>query len=254
MKVSDNHLVTPLYLKLSENMPWPEQESAFYLLSSDGLYLCRNNPFFKSSVPVRDWPAELAPHKPSIKLSYPKIPQTLFEQLIGFFAIIGERHGAEAAALLAWNRSTDQVEAIVPPQEATVSKSWGGRPYPIDVSYDVPPLDPNLVLIGDIHSHVDGPAYTSRTDAEDEAHRPGIHIVIGRIFTDPPEIHVEVTVDGSRFRVKNFTEVIEGYEARRTQDVPPAWIKQVEVKDWFSSYQSDNTYYSNEYGTSTSYP
>tara|TARA_R110002096_G_scaffold24760_27_gene78059 strand:+ start:479 stop:1243 length:765 start_codon:yes stop_codon:yes gene_type:complete len=254
MKVSDHHLVTPLYLKMSKDMPWPKEESAFYLLSSDGLFMCRNNPFFRSSVPVRDWPAELAAHQPSIRLSYPRIPQALFEKLIGFFAIIGERHGAEAAALLAWNRSTKEVEAIVPPQEATVSKSWGGRPYPIDVSYDVPPLDPNLVLIGDIHSHVDGPAYTSKTDADDEAHRPGIHIVIGRIFTDPPEIHIEATVDGSRFRVEEIEHVIEGYDARRTSEVPSEWIEQVEVKDWYSSYSSQSTYYSSEYGTSTSYP
>ena len=140
MKASDSKLITPLYLKLSDDMPWPEDESAFYLLSGDGLFMCRNTSFFRSSVPARDWPGELAKHNSFIRLSYPKIPQTLFEQLIGFFTIIGERHGAEAAALLAWNHNTHQVEAIVPPQTATVSKSWVGRPYPIDVSYDIPPL------------------------------------------------------------------------------------------------------------------
>ena len=40
MKCSGPHLFTPLYLKLNEAMPWPETEKAFYLLSSDGLFLC----------------------------------------------------------------------------------------------------------------------------------------------------------------------------------------------------------------------
>ncbi len=267
MKASQDKLFTPIYLKLTDDMPWPAQESAFYLMTGNGLYMCRNTPFFRSSVPAREWPAELAKHRSSIRLNYPKVPQTLFERIIGFFALIGERHGAEAAALLVWNRESRQVEAIVPPQTATVGKGWTGRPYPIDVSYDVPPLAPNQVMIGDIHSHVDGPAYTSKTDADDEAHRPGIHIVIGRIFTDPPEIQVEVTVDGHRFSIDDESDLIEGYDSHRADEVPAEWIEQVEVSDWYSSYNDDYGYsggggyysssggysYTPEYGTSTTY-
>lgn len=74
MKCSGAHLLTPIYLKLDDAMPWPEQERAFYVLSRDGLFLCRNTPFFRSCVPMGEFPSELAGQAPFMKLSYPRIP------------------------------------------------------------------------------------------------------------------------------------------------------------------------------------
>ena len=52
MTPSPNSLLTPILLKTADTMPWPEDESVFHLVTSDGLFLCRNHPFFTSSVPV----------------------------------------------------------------------------------------------------------------------------------------------------------------------------------------------------------
>ena len=104
MKCSGQHLLTPLYLKLDNAMAWPEVEKAFYLLTNNGLFLCRNTPFFRSCVPVEEFPSELAGQKTFLKLSYPRIPRQLMERVIGFFDLIGERYASEAAVLIAWNR------------------------------------------------------------------------------------------------------------------------------------------------------
>lgn len=238
MKVSDANLFTALYLKLTPDMPWPEHENVFYLLSRDGLFLCRNHPFFRSCAPTTTWPGELAAHTPSLRLNYPKVSQRLFETIIGFFARIGLMHGAEAAVLLVWNAQTKSVEVIVPEQTSIVSSTWAKKPYPIEVHYEIPPLPPHLMLIGDIHSHVDEPAYASYMDKADEAHRPGLHLVVGRISVEPPEFHIEATMDGMRFKVSDLALVIEGYERRRLHEVPPAWEDKVVVKTWSDYYDS----------------
>ena len=226
-------MITPIYLKTSPDMPWPEHESMFYLLTRNGLYVCRNHEFFRSSVPARKAPSELAPHEMHIRLGYPKLPRLVFERVVGFFSLVADRYSAEAAALIVHDRRSGTVEVVIPEQRATVGwSSWGRDYYPIDVHYEVPDLPAHLTLIGDIHCHVDGPAYASHTDVQDEVHRPGIHMVVGRINREPPELHVEVTVDGHRFRVADHAEVIEGYHRRRIDEVPADWMDKVAVQVW----------------------
>jgi hypothetical protein len=225
-------LLTPILLKTSDEMPWPEEESVFHLVTANGLFLCRNHRFFTSSVPVDRWPPELAAHTPFLRLRYPRLPQRLFERIIGFFAVIGETFGAEAVALLAWNETDSRVEVVVPRQRSLVSSGWNGRSYPLSVEYEVLPLPEGWVWIGDAHSHADEPAFASAQDERDELHRPGLHLVVGRICDEPPEFHLEATVDGTRFRIKSLEALVEGYKRRRTAEVPSAWIENVEVRRW----------------------
>lgn len=231
MKLDIPNLFTPLYVKVSDDMPWPEHEKVFYLLTRNGCFLCRNHPFFRSSVLTEKMPSELASHDAFVNLSYPRLSQRQFERIIGFFDIMG-REGAEAAVLLLWNTKTHAIELVVPPQTSIVSSSWSGRPSPIEVHYEVPALPPHLVPIGDIHSHVDGDAYASFTDRDDEIHRPGLHIVVGRISQEPPEWYIAAVVDGTRFQVASIFTVVEGYHRRRAREVPQTWIDQVKVMTW----------------------
>ena len=232
MKPIPPELLTAIHIKTAEDAPWPETERMFYRLTRDGLFVCGNADFYHSCVPARGWPSELAPQRPFLKLRYPKVPQPLFERAVGFCARIGELHNAEAAVLLALHRSDQRFQLVIPPQVSVVSSGWSGRAYPLEVHYDAPPLPPDWVWWGDIHSHVDGPAYASHTDKADEAHRPGIHVVIGRIYLEPPDLHIEAIVDGFRFKIEDPTMVIEGYHKRRDHEVPRSWLAQVSVMDW----------------------
>jgi hypothetical protein len=240
MNVSSETLLTPVYLKTSDDMPLPRHDAVFYLLTSSGLFLCRNHEFYRSSVPARVWPTELAPHRQALELNYPRLPQRLMEQVIGFFACVAERDGAEAAVLLGWNSATRTVEVIVPPQISRVTRSMGGQVFPMDLSYEMPPLPPEWQLLGDMHSHVYGAAYTSGVDAADEVHRPGLHWVVGKVDLEPPDLHVEATVDGRRFRIQHPWRLIEGYTTRKPADVPPAWFDQVRIETWSGLGVADN--------------
>ena len=235
MPWAPDKLQTPIFLKTGDEFAWPENERVFYMLTRDGLFLCRNHQFFRSSARVDRWPAELAAHEPQLKLNYPLIPRRLLEQVVGFFSIIGRRHCSEAAVLLAWNQATTKLEVIVPEQVGIVSQGWYSHLYPMELHYETPPLPPHLMVIGDIHSHVDMAAYASGMDKADEEFRPGLHIVVGRIQDEPPQFHCEVTVDGARFRVRDLETVIAGYKRRRESEVPDDWLAKVTIKTWSSA-------------------
>jgi hypothetical protein len=238
MNSHNDKLHTPIFVKLAPDMPLADDVAVFHLLTRDGLFLCRNHPFFRSSVRVEQFPSELAAHQPFLKMRYPKLPRKLVEQIVGFFAIVGRRYASEAAVLLAWDKTAETVVPIVPEQIGLVGQGWYGDPFPMELQYEIPPLPPNLTLIGDMHSHVDGPAYASSMDKADEEHRAGLHIVVGRIRFEPPEFHCEVTVDGARFAIKDLGMIIAGYQRRREREVPPEWLDKLTVKSWSSSAAS----------------
>ncbi len=219
-------ILTPIYHGISES-DFP-QNPAFYVLASNGMFLCRNTEFFSSCVPARGWPRELPQQRTFLKLRYPKIDRRLFELVVGFFWRIYDIHHSEAAIVPIWDRQERRIKLLVPPQQASVTRGYSGRLYANDVRYEIPPLQPHQFPLGDIHSHADGPAYASWTDKSDETHRAGLHIVVGRIDRDPPEVHVEAVVDGHRFAV-DPESVIEGYQHRRCA-VPRKWLDQVKVK------------------------
>ncbi len=130
--------------------------------------------------------------------------------------------------MLAWDRAERRVRIVVPEQTATVTRGWQGTQYPIGVDYTPPTgLPAHWVPFGDVHCHVHHAAYASYIDKEDETHAAGLHIVVGRIDLEPPDLHAEAVVDGVRFSL-DADQLLEGYE-RRDMDVPQKWIDRVHV-------------------------
>lgn len=226
--------IAPVVVKTSEDMAWPDEPRLFYILGRDGLYRCRNHEFFKSCVKTDRGPSDLEEQRPFLRPSFPKIPQALFEETVGFFSRVADRYGSEAAVLLLWDRREQQVRIVVPPQTATLYRAWDGYRSPIGVHYELPAdLPADWVPFGDIHSHVDYAAYASSTDIADETHAAGLHVVVGRIHEEPPEIHVEAVVDAKRFTL-SVDQVVEGY-AKRASDVPEEWIDRIKIEEEVSS-------------------
>lgn len=218
----------PVYLKIAEDMPRPT-DAEFYWLTRDGPYLCRNHPFFETDVPAPRPPRSLATHRPRCRLRYPRLPRRLLEDIVGFFDLVYQAHGSESLVLLFWDMERQDFVLVVPEQEATVWESSLGTRSPLDVGYTIPlTLPPRHLLVGDVHCHGDLSAYASSTDRDDEEHRDGIHVVVGRIDREPPSFHAELAVDGHRFSL-DFDQVFEGYE-QRSAGVPADWLERVKVK------------------------
>jgi hypothetical protein len=228
-----------LVTKTHPELTWPEGERIFYLLAQEGLFICRDTEFFRSCVPARRGPSGLSSQQAFLAPRFPRIPRALFESAVGFFDRIAELHGSEAAAIWVWDRREREVRMVVPDQTATIYRAWDGYRSPIGVLYHPPTdLPAHWIPFGDVHSHVDGAAYASGTDKHDEEHGAGLHIVVGRISRDPPEIHVEAVADGQRFALRPG-DVIEDYQQRNC-DVPREWIDRVGVEESRSYWYSES--------------
>ena len=238
-------LHTPIYYKTDDDMPWPA-DPVFFLMAANGLFLCRNHEFFKSAAKAPNFPSELKDQTASLKLNYPKVPRRIFELAVGFFARIYALHQSEAGLLLYWNPTKKRMRLVCPKQLATVSKSYYGGVHPIGLHFDYPDPGDDIIL-GDMHSHADEPAYASWVDKNDEASSAGgIHLVVGRccdvLNGKLPDVHVEIVVDGQRFKAAP-SQLIEGYNKPR-MNVPQEWIDSLTVDShaWkkSSSWSSDD--------------
>jgi hypothetical protein len=214
---------TSIYLKTDDSDK--HHEEMYYLLTADGLFLNRRTEFFKSSVPVRRWPAELVPQKASLT-SYFKIPQRLLELTVGFFQRVFTLYGNEAIVLLVWTNAGGY-DVIVPDQECVdLNKSqFQQAPY---TRYSMPIPQPGVRVVGSIHSHPSD-AYMSFIDDKDNC--AGIHVVVGRFDrqAEPPDFAATIVVDGFNFDYETPTNLFEGYERRRTKEVPDEWMTKVHV-------------------------
>lgn len=240
-------VIAPIYIKTSSEECWPE-DSFFYILGSNGLFLCRNQEFFSSSIPMEGGPSVLQEQEAFLKILYPQLPRRLLEIAVGFFTVIYGIYGAEAAMLLIWNKTRRRYKLLVPEQRSIVFENLEGRIFPLSVHYELPnDIQADEYVIGDIHSHCNASAFSSLTDQNDEKHRTGLHIVVGRIKKEPPEFHIEAVIDGVRFNVKPEI-ILEGYKRRR-KGIREEWVKKVQIETrksvWISTDCKCNSNYEN---------
>lgn len=217
----------PVYLKTDADQPRPT-DTEYYLMTRDGMYLCRNHPFFETDAPTRRPVRALAGHEPTCTVRYPKLGVAALEFIVGFFGKVYELHGSESIVLLLWNMERQRYKLLVPEQEASVWESYSGSRSALDVRYTVPPLPRRHLLLGSIHSHADMGAYSSSTDCADERYQDGVHAIVGHVHREPPTFHVELAVDGYRFPLE-FDDIFQGYRKRRRM-IPDEWLKKVKVE------------------------
>jgi hypothetical protein len=228
-RAREDSLVTPIHLKTCPDMPSPD-DPVHYLLAGNGLWLGRKHPLLgESCVPAPTWPRELARQAPVFIPGFDPIPGRLIEHAVGFMDIVGIKHGAEAIVLLVRDLIRNRYRIVVPQQEATIGLTHSLRAFPVGVEYQTPAgLPPGCVEFGSLHSHVNELAYSSRTDEEDERHRPGLHLIVGRIDHEPPDFRATVVVDGYRFELP-MARVIDGYQKRRWR-IPRSWMAKVRTR------------------------
>lgn len=225
-------LITPVFLAhgASPSAEPGSEPRTYYVLAANGLFLVRNHAFFRSSVPAPGFPSELAEQRESFEPRFPKLPQEMFERIVGFFAAVADAYGAEAGVLLYWDPAGREVHAIAPEQVATITRGHRGRGQPVGLHYEVPRwVPPTWLLLGDVHSHAQLAAFASSTDRHDETNAPGLHIVVGEIHREPPGFHVEAVVDEHRFALR-LEDVVAGYE-RRAPHFPLKWLRRLRVVD-----------------------
>jgi hypothetical protein len=217
----------PTHFKTAADQ-WPT-DGVFYFETASGRFLCRNSPWFRSSIRVRDMlssrNAALMPHRESLKVSYPRLARETLEQAVGFFDHVAASLRSEAVLLLVYDLNETRLITLAPRQTGIVGRFENGARTPMRLEYDRPPLPPGRIYLGDLHSHANLPAFTSCVDDNDET-CDGIFGIVGRVHSEPPEFHLSTLVDGQRFML-SLEMFCEGYERRR--QFPEQWLDQVRV-------------------------
>jgi len=226
----------PLFVaRKGEELVLPKDVPIFYVLTSNGLYIGRNTPFFSSLVKANKGPSHLGEVDSGVRFQLPKFSPLSFRRVWAFFREVAKRHnGSEAAGLLvARNGSQGELDVVIPEQKVSA----------YDVKFEaVLPKGEVGVIVGDIHSHGYGGAYASMTDKDDEEFKAGLHIILGHIDYDNKEsdsewkrlsAHVDFVVDGVRCKVSPGDVIpIDVAEPLHLKEVPIGWFAKVEHKKW----------------------
>lgn len=174
----------PIYLK-DQDFTSPE-DSIYYLLTRDGLFLVKRTPFFEAMVPAAGIPW-LEAQEPGVRLTAAPLPAGLLLQAVAFFRAVYSRYKTEAVTLLAWREASRAYELVIPHQ--TVA---GGH-----VDYQVRDFPAGLTRLGTIHSHAGLEAFHSERDDADERHEDGFHLTVGNLDGDLT-LSFSVVVQGFR--------------------------------------------------------
>lgn len=206
----------PIYLKDQDFTP-PE-DSIYYLLSRDGLFLAKRTPFFEAVVPAAGIPW-LEPQGTEVHLKAPSLPAAVLLSALAFFRAVYTRYRSEAVALLAWREATQTYELVVPHQ--TVG---GGH-----CDYEVREFPAGLMRLGTIHSHAAVEAFHSLRDWQDERFEDGFHLTIGNLDGDLT-LSCSVVVQGFRGNIPPAS-LFSPFPIPWGQAPPEtAWTEEVERK------------------------
>ncbi len=186
-----------------------------YIIGRDGFYLKKRTPLFEAVVRVNEIP-DLAELKPTAALLAPPIPYTLIEEALAFFRAVYQKYQSEAMVFLLFENNAWSIE---PGAQEVASAS---------VSYENALHKSGKRPAGTIHSHCNMGASFSGIDDGDDMHSDGVHVTIGKISEEYPEIACSLAVNGSRFHVEP-KDLISELPAVKLENHP--WLEKVKKKD-----------------------
>ncbi len=194
----------------------------------------------------------LLPHHEFFSPKFPKIPEALIAQCLGFFSYVEKKHDWECGLVLLYNPDTYQYAWCCPDQECAN--------YDLKFTTPVPGKDyeEQWVHFGDIHLHPGMSAYHSGTDQGDEmTASDGLHLVYGTpkhsgsnghwdkksnkwVYDDegekrPGEFCGVFVTEGARFKVEP-SAVLESLTVAPS-NFPKAWYmkcKAAPKKNWLT--------------------
>ncbi|GIU69010.1 MAG: hypothetical protein KatS3mg002_0246 [Candidatus Woesearchaeota archaeon] len=204
---------------LSNEIPKEFNEKYAFVVGSDGVYVYRKTNFYesltkskKNEIPILNKPDQFIYLRNNMNF-----PMYLMNITYSFFADVYEKYKSEAIVLIYIDN--DQKFYIAPP----LQKVSGAH---LDYKNNI--LHPNnMTLFGTIHSHGTMSAFHSGTDHKDEEFFDGLHITLGKITSNPPDISISLVIDGFRGIIKEPERVIEKYGTYQKVPYPKEWMDQV---------------------------
>lgn len=225
----------------TQELPPLEQGLARYIMANGGLYYEQHDELFHASTEIHHFyrdvnfgSTNLLEHEEFFKPKFPKVPEELMAQCLGFFKTVEDAHDCECGLVLLYDPDTFQYQWCCPEQE------MGSADLKFTVPLPGKDYEEHWVHFGDVHLHPGMSAYHSHTDYGDEMlASDGLHLVVGTPtdYTNshwnsktgkydnkkkkPAEYCATFVSDGARFKI----EPSEVLDAAPPGEFPVEWLK-----------------------------
>lgn len=200
---------------LPDGQPVIPEDPICFLVGSDGVFKQVVNDFYSVRVKT-DGVGALGAVGETVALHVPKLPESLFRQIEGFFVKVYKEHQSEAVVLLSCDPEAEKWRFDVPVQDVS------GAHVKYDAA-DLPALPDGFQQFGSIHSHAGMSAFHSGTDDKDETTFNGLHITIGNLDQPVRTYACRWMLSGKAFKAE-LTDVVDGLPLPEPE---PAWLAQV---------------------------
>jgi hypothetical protein len=162
-------------------------------VGKDGIFRVESNDFYDATARVRPISA-LPTITEKVVLKIPRIPYDQLEKILDQMRYVAMHQDSELYIAVYYSHEEREYRFVIPEQTPTMANQR--------VKHGpLPPSPRGFNLIGDIHSHKDGPAGHSHWDDDDEfeSGMGGIHVTFGNLLTSIfPSVSCSVVVDDQR--------------------------------------------------------
>lgn len=145
------------------------------------------------------------------------IPNALCKQIWAFFRHHKLTRSAEAEVILTMHTQTKEWRVFIPTQLT----SSGG----VNSVYDPSVIHPDWRVVGTMHSHP-GSAFHSGTDTADADNMNGLHLTLGNLDSDTPDIAAMVSVNKQKYDYKD-TSMVADFSDLTDATFPEWWNRYI---------------------------
>lgn len=194
--------LVPFYGDDWKNLPdvnWP-----YYAEGAEGKFQHNRTVLGRALLPTTKTPSALKPVGSKdgyFHFDAPPLPKELIAQTVHFFRRVYDAHHTEACVLYTQNIKTGERRIFVPHQ----SLSHGG----VHSIYNPTHIAPGHLVIGTAHSHCNFDGYHSGTDERDARRMDGLHITIGHLKDEMPDVAAMVSFQKELFHYKDIATVAD---------------------------------------------
>jgi len=215
-----------------------------YLIGANGIFKKVVNEFYSVIVKNGNLP-DLQELKEDVELHVTRLPQRIVDHVHAFFRAVNEKHKGEAVVLLLYHPVEKKWIVKIPPQDtrgmsvhydldkgdALIWIPTNGKEEMtlIHNQREAPPEGiKDYRLFGSIHSHCDAGAFHSGTDDKDEFCFDGLHITLGHVGKNPPDMSCRWMLAGQWWKAEPSGCIAFDHNAPKVDD---RWMERVsEVK------------------------
>jgi hypothetical protein len=249
-----------------------------YLIGSNGVFKQVVNEFYSVRVKNGSLP-DLQELKEDVELHVTRLPQRILDHVHAFFRAVNDKHKGEAVVLLMYHPTDKRWIVKIPPQDTKgmsvhydldkgdaliwIPSNGKEEMTLVHNQREAPPEGiKDFRLFGSIHSHCDAGAFHSGTDDKDEFCFDGLHITLGHVSKNPPDISCRWMLAGQWWKAEASGCIAFDHAAPKVDD---RWMDRVSevkyspaVQTWvsppsgtgFDSPMSRHPYDGNGYGYS----